>query len=152
MFSRENWFYFPSQIRCIGYSCCPENYFDAKLELGGKDNYLPEIMKIGRTLSIAYCQVLGCYCHSWCVLYIVHMKKYLHALNFLKVYPANYDLGDILYHLLFNQILIDLPSKILYLWQFNNLLIPGAYYSTEFSIDCECSTNLNVVTLIWWVT
>lgn len=116
MFSRENWFYSPSQIRCIGYSCCPENYFDAKLELGGKDNYLPEIMKIGRTLSIIHCQILGCYYHLWCFFIHCSYEKYLHALNLLKVYATNYDLGKIRYHLLFNQILIDPPSKILNLW------------------------------------
>lgn len=78
MFSMENWFYSPSQS--IRYSCCPENYLDAKLELGGKDNYLPEIMKIGRTRSIIHYQILGCYCHLWCFLYIVHMKKNIYVL------------------------------------------------------------------------
>lgn len=116
MFSREKWFYFPSQSRCIGYSCCPENYFDAKLELGGKDNYLPEVTKIEEHqvwYSVKFWVVTvirDVFIHCSC------KKNIYMALNLLKIYAANYDHGDITYHLLFNQILIDPPVKSRFVW------------------------------------
>lgn len=38
------------------------------------------------------------------------------ALNLLNIYATNYDLENILYHILFTEILIDPPNKILHLW------------------------------------
>lgn len=52
------------------------------------------------------------------------------ALNLLKVYAANYDHGDIIDPLLFNQILIDPPNKILYVWQLDNLSFYLIFYVT----------------------
>lgn len=49
------------------------------------------------------------------VFHIFHVKNVYMALNLLNIYAINYDLGNILYHVLFNEILIDPPHKILHL-------------------------------------
>lgn len=67
MFSRENQFYFPGQIRWTGYNwleCCFANYLYAKMKIREKDNYLSEVMKTEETSSIRHCQILGCYCRQ----------------------------------------------------------------------------------------
>lgn len=85
-----------------------ENYLDVKMGIRETDKYLSGVMKAEGTPyhTLSY---------SVMVFHIFHVKNISMALNLLNIYATNYDHGNVPYHILIDQILIDSSNKFLHL-------------------------------------
>lgn len=103
-----------------------ENYLDVKMVIRETDKYLSGVMKAEGTLYhiLSYS---GLSLSPVMVFHIFHMKNIAMALNLLNIYATNYDHGNIPYHTLIAQILIDSSNKFLHLQWLESLLIPIFY-------------------------